>query len=98
MDGREAAGGGILTIPSGDKASDVEAAITAKTDELGKSARHRNSPADGKAVPNGALVTISRSAQNGALCCCRMHGHSNRGYAMHTAKYFTRGCATGMSD
>ena len=53
----------MLIIYTGVKASDVEVASTAKADELGRSARSRNSPADGKVVSRGPLVIISRSAQ-----------------------------------
>ena len=63
VDGRGTACRGMFTISSGDKASYVEVASTAKADELGRSARSRNSPADGKAVSRGPLVIISRSAQ-----------------------------------
>ena len=53
----------MLTMSSGDKALDVEAASTAKYDELARSARPRNSPVNVKAASFGPVVTISRSAQ-----------------------------------
>ena len=57
VDVRVAAGGGMLNISSADRASDVEAARAATSDELARSARPINSPLDCEAVSHGPLET-----------------------------------------